>query len=71
MPVKLKRKGAGLEIRTFQSKGGQNYLVLRTPKKAYHAFVEVEAKEAARECGAKSGGNTQVMWGALWRSGDA
>ncbi len=66
MTAKKKRSGLGLEIRTFSGKDGQNYLVFRTPKGAYHTFVEVEAKDAARNCGASGQGNTRKMWGALW-----
>ena len=66
-----KRRGVGLEMKTFPGNDGQNYLVFRTPRGAYHTFVEVEAKEAARKCGAKDGKprlNTRKMWENLWQA---
>lgn len=30
-------------------------------------FVEVEAKQAARECGAEEGANTRQMWESIWK----
>jgi len=66
MQIKPKKHGLGLEMKTFQGKGEQSYLVLRTRGGAYHAFLEVEAKQAARECGASRGGNTRQMWEELW-----
>jgi hypothetical protein len=50
--LKEKREGRSLEIKTFPGKDGNSYLVLRTLDGSFHAFVEVEAKQAARECGA-------------------
>lgn len=66
--LKPKRQGAGLgmEMRSFKGKDGNAYLVFRTEDGAYHTFVEVEAKQAARECGAEEGANTQSMWKSLW-----
>ena len=64
--IKGKRKGAGLEMRTFQGKDGNSYLVFRTSGGSYHTFVEVEAKQAARACGTPVEGNTRRMWEALW-----
>jgi hypothetical protein len=66
MEVKPKKHGFGLEMKTFQGKGGESYLVLRTENGGYHVFLEVEAKQAARECGAIKEGNTRQMWGELW-----
>jgi len=68
MEVKPKKKGLGLEMKTFQGKGGESYLVFRTKDGSYHVFLEVEAKQAARECGARKKGNTRQMWGELWYS---
>ena len=42
------------------------YLVFRTLDGSYHAFVEVEAKQAARECGAAELANTREMWKSIW-----
>lgn len=66
--IKLKNRGTGLEMRTFDGEDGASYLVFRTAKGAYHAFVEVNAKDAAKKCGAMGIGNTQSMWSELWPS---
>lgn len=66
MPTKPKRQDKALEMRTFSGKDGRSYLVFRTAKNAFHAFVEVEAKQAARECGGKTAGNTRSMWQRIW-----
>jgi hypothetical protein len=67
MPAKDKRSGLGLDIRSFQGKDGENYIVLKTTKGSYHVFQEVEAKEAARKCGVTAAGNTRRLWGKLWK----
>jgi hypothetical protein len=64
--LKEKREGRSLEIKTFVGKDGNSYLVLRTLDGSYHTFVEVEAKQAARECGAAEGANTRQMWESIW-----
>ena len=53
MSLKPKKKGLGLEMRTFKDKSGTTYLVFRSRNGSFHVFQEVEAKEAARKCGAK------------------
>lgn len=69
MTVKPKKRGARLEMRTFDGKDGESYLVFRTSSGAYHTFAEVEATEAARTCGAKGEGkNTRALWSELWPS---
>jgi len=60
-----KREGIGLGFKTFTGKSGKSYIVYRAPKGSYHAFVEVDAKEAAVDCGAP-GGNTRAQWKAVW-----
>lgn len=65
--LKRKKKGFGLEAKTFKRNDGSSYLVFRTLDGSYHAYVEVEAKEAARECGAAEGSNTRRMWEKLWQ----
>jgi hypothetical protein len=62
--VKSKRRGAGLEFRTFNGRSGQVYTVLRTLDGSYHVLVEVEAKQAAHDCGA-TGTSVHV---AAWRN---
>jgi hypothetical protein len=66
MPVKQKKRGLGLEMKTFPGKDGNAYLVFRTSGGSFHVFMEVEAKEAARQCGAKAEANTRHMWTSLW-----
>ena len=61
-----KRRGMGLEMRTRLGQSGCTYLILRTGKGSYHVFAEVEAKEAAIDCGTPSSGNTRTQWKALW-----
>lgn len=65
--IKRKRKGVGLEMRTFHGEDGSTYLVFRTSGGAYHVFVETEAKQAALHCGASDEGNTRSMWASLWK----
>ena len=36
MPLKLKRSGFGLEMRSFTGKDGKSYLVFRTTKGSFH-----------------------------------
>jgi hypothetical protein len=61
-----KREGTGLEIRTRTGRSGCTYVILRTGKGSYHVFAEVEAKEAAIDCGTPSDGDTRSQWKALW-----
>jgi hypothetical protein len=64
-----KRLGVGLEMKTFKGMDGQNYLVFRTPRGSYHTFLEVEAKQAAGNCGVADGSprkNTRKMWETFW-----
>lgn len=65
MALKPKKRGLGIEMRTFESRTG-NYLVFRTREGAYHVFQEIEAKEAARDCGSTIEGNTRQMWQEIW-----
>lgn len=67
MAIKPKKQGLGLEMKTFKGKGGRSYLVFRTKQGAFHVFLEVEAKDAARDCGTKTKGNTRTMWKGLWK----
>ena len=66
MTTKRKKKGYGLEIKTFHGTDGATYLVFRTRQGEFNVFLEVEAKEAARQCGATQEGTPRQMWGALW-----
>jgi hypothetical protein len=60
-----KRAGVGLETRMFNGRNS-SYMVFRTKRGGYHVFIEVEAKQAAVDCGAPKGGNTQAMWDGVW-----
>jgi len=66
MASKPKRRDKALEIRTFTGTAGESYLVFRTTGGSFHTFVEVEAKEAARQCGGPAKGNTRRMWQSIW-----
>jgi hypothetical protein len=63
---KPKRKGYGLETKTFRGRSGKSYVVHRTYNGAYHVFLEVESKKAAVDCGAPSKGPTRSQWAAIW-----
>jgi hypothetical protein len=67
MPAKNKRLGLGLDIRSVEGKDGGSYIVFKTTKGSYHVFQEVEAKDAARRCGATVAGNTRRLWAKLWQ----
>jgi hypothetical protein len=64
-----KRTSYALEIETFDSTDGKSkYLVIKTGNE-YHVFAEVEAKEAATDCGCPlphRGNTTQQIWNYLW-----
>ena len=49
--LKPEKHGVDLEMRTFRGKDDVTYLVFRSTGGSYHVFAEVEAKEAARQCG--------------------
>lgn len=55
-----------LDIKTFEGDSGETYLVFRNHNDEFHVFAEVQAKEAAMDCGAPDEGNTQHRWRTLW-----
>jgi len=65
--MKPKKQGLGLEMHTFQGRDKNRYLVYRTTGGSYHVFVEIEAKDAARQCGATKEGTPRQMWGEIWK----
>jgi hypothetical protein len=69
MAMKKKMQRFGLEIRSYAGRDGTTYIVFRTSGGSFHAFAEVEAKQAARECGVKREGTTRQMWESLWSIG--
>jgi hypothetical protein len=64
--LKRKKHGVNLEMRTFEGNDGVTYLVFRSTGGSYHVFAEVQAKEAARRCGATKGSTPRTLWGELW-----
>ncbi len=60
MKITKKRKGYGLQMKTIDSPKGK-YLFLKTPNGSYHTFVEVAAKEAAKDCGVSGAGDTRKL----------
>ena len=67
MKISKKRSGFGLEVKTVQGKNG-TYLFFRAKNGSYHTFLEVAAKDAARDCGAKVEANTRTMCKEVWES---
>jgi len=65
---KVKKVSSAVEIRTFDGEKGR-YLVMTAGDGKFHVFVEVEAKEAAKDCGCETRGHTSAMWKELWRKG--
>ncbi|HEY7837414.1 MAG TPA: hypothetical protein VIC54_02340 [Terriglobales bacterium] len=69
--ARLKRAGAGFEIKTFDAESG-TIVVFRTGRE-FHVFRETTAKDAAIEAGRSIGlnmperGNTRAMWETVWR----
>jgi len=66
---KAKKRGYGLEAKTFEGKSGYVYTVFRAPGGSFHVFVETEAKAAAKDCGGQ-GSNTRQQWESLWKEQD-
>ena len=62
-----KRKGMGLQMKTVAGDSA-TYLFLKTPAGKFHVLVEVEAKEAACDCGATSQSDTQSMCKEVWNA---
>jgi hypothetical protein len=60
-----KRSGLGLDMKTFVGESGKTYLVFRSTSGSYHVYAEVEAKDAAEDCGGK-GANTRTKWKSVW-----
>jgi len=60
MKISKKRRGFNLQMKTVSGQKGA-YLFLRTPYGSYHTFLEVAARDAARDCGAPNKGNTRQL----------
>jgi hypothetical protein len=75
--LKAKRDRSRLGFQVFDGEDGNRYLVFRSLDGSFHVFTEVEATEAAKQCGAVDKGNTRSLWESLWEeespaaSGDA
>jgi hypothetical protein len=48
--MKPKHQGAGLQMKSFTDNEGVNYVFYKTPNGSYHAFREVQAREAIANC---------------------
>lgn len=55
-----KRTGFGLRVISLRGRKG-NYIFMKALNGGYHAFLEVATKDAARDCGARGGGNTRQL----------
>lgn len=55
-----------LGIRVYKGESGTDYRVFRNHHGEFHVFAEVQAKEAAQDCGTRSEGTTQQQWEDLW-----
>jgi hypothetical protein len=64
--LKEKREGTQIGFKVFVGADGNRYLVFRSLEGSFHVFAEVEAKEAARQCGSEELPNTRLMWESLW-----
>jgi hypothetical protein len=62
MKISKKRKGFNLQVKTVEGKKG-TYLFFKTPYGSYNTFLEVAAKDAAKDCGAidTGGKNTRQL----------
>lgn len=67
MTDKPKSLGPGLEIKTLRGGSSVSYLVFRTGDGAFHVFREVEPREAARDCGAKTDTDGRDGWETFWQ----
>ena len=63
----VKKVGLGLEVKTIKGKSGRPYLVFRTQDGNFHIFREVNAKKAARDCGAGLAANDRGLWQSVWK----
>jgi hypothetical protein len=64
-----KRAGFGLEVKSLVGKSGMSYIVFKTKNGAFHVFQEVEAKNAAKDCGVQTTGrNTRQAWEEIWKA---
>jgi hypothetical protein len=61
---RAKRLGYGLNMRVFPTTDDREdqVLLIQDPAGRFHTFVEVEAKQAARRCGAPKGLTTDESW---------
>ena len=68
MTLAPKKKGAALEMKTFEGKQG-TCLVIKSGAH-FHVFRETEAKEAAIDCGSKLDPkkHTRNHWAQLWKT---
>jgi len=60
MKLSKKRNDCSLQSVTRRGRNG-NYLFFKTPYGSYNAYLEIAAKEAAKDCGARGRGNTRQL----------
>lgn len=68
----LKPSPSAIEMKIFRGMKGPKvrYLVMKQ-RNSFHVFAEVEAKEAAVDCGCplgKKGHNPATTWGERWQN---
>jgi len=65
----VKPASSALEISTFPGKNKQVKYIVMKLNTEFHVFVEVEAKQAAKDCGCPFpvSKTTQQMWSQLWK----
>jgi hypothetical protein len=62
-----KRAGFGLEVKSITGKSGKTYIVFKTKSGSFHVFQEIQAKDAAQDCGAQiKGRTTRQAWRDIW-----
>jgi hypothetical protein len=66
-PAPTNHPRLGGQVLGLRSAGEGACTLPPTSKGAFHVFGEVEAKEAARQCGATVEKNTRGMWESLWK----
>ena len=66
MAIVKKRAGYELQMATKIGNSGNKYLFIKDTYGAYHVFIEIEAKTAAKDCGAETiGKNTRQTCAAV------
>jgi hypothetical protein len=79
MSIEIKAKGKGLfdklkkggtfSYRQVKDKDGVTYMAIKLDDGSFHIFTEINARQAARDCGIDDEGklNSRQMWEKLWK----